>query len=309
MSSPRVRVGIALAGGGALGAYQVGALRCFARLGVTPTAWAGSSIGALNAAVLVAAGDLERGLERLEIVWRTLPRAVSLEVPTTLEEDNRDAASLSRLLDQPILDPKFVRRLVAEHVDLDAVRDGPEVWVAAFPATRRRVLTDLVRAKLLRANAQYFRLQEHLDDAHALITASAALPPVYPGLAVSGRFYRDGGLADNLPARAIADACDLLLVVHLRSGTPWDPRRAGISIPVLEIRPDDPPHDAKGLRGTLAALLDFSPRRLEQLRARGYEDAERALSRAAEMISVNNARVRAENEMIRDTSRLRALRS
>jgi NTE family protein len=51
--------GLVLAGGGAKGAYQIGAWRALRERGIEPDLVAGTSIGALNA-VLIASGDLDR---------------------------------------------------------------------------------------------------------------------------------------------------------------------------------------------------------------------------------------------------------
>ena len=46
------KFGLVLAGGGAKGAYQVGALKYIAELGIVPQIIADTSIGALNGAIL-----------------------------------------------------------------------------------------------------------------------------------------------------------------------------------------------------------------------------------------------------------------
>ena len=53
--------GLILAGGGAKGAYQIGAWRALRELGITFEAIAGVSIGAINGA-LIAQGDYDRAV-------------------------------------------------------------------------------------------------------------------------------------------------------------------------------------------------------------------------------------------------------
>jgi NTE family protein len=65
-----VTTGLVLAGGGAKGAYQIGAWRALRERGIELDVIAGTSIGALNAA-LVAAGDLDRA----QAFWRSLSTA------------------------------------------------------------------------------------------------------------------------------------------------------------------------------------------------------------------------------------------
>ena len=52
MKSINPKFGLVLAGGGAKGAYRVGALKYIAELGIVPQIIAGISIGALNSAIL-----------------------------------------------------------------------------------------------------------------------------------------------------------------------------------------------------------------------------------------------------------------
>ena len=69
---PYRRIAVVLAGGGALGAYEVGVLRAIRGAGLEPAIVAGASAGALNAVCWVAAG---LRTERLEEIWRRIEPA------------------------------------------------------------------------------------------------------------------------------------------------------------------------------------------------------------------------------------------
>jgi NTE family protein len=62
-----------LAGGGSIGAVQVGMLRELLAHGVKPDLVVGSSVGAINGAYLAGAPSLE-GVQKLEAIWRNLRR-------------------------------------------------------------------------------------------------------------------------------------------------------------------------------------------------------------------------------------------
>lgn len=64
------RIGLVLEGGGAKGAYQFGALRAFAKRGVKFTTVAGTSVGALNAAIW-STNKLDEGRK----LWATITPA------------------------------------------------------------------------------------------------------------------------------------------------------------------------------------------------------------------------------------------
>ncbi len=61
------------AGGGSLGAIQVGMLSELFRAGIMPDLVVGSSVGALNAAFF-AGSPTSEGIARLEAIWRGLSR-------------------------------------------------------------------------------------------------------------------------------------------------------------------------------------------------------------------------------------------
>src|SRR3712207_9528240 len=70
---------LALQGGGALGAYYIGAYQALAEHGFEPDWFSGISIGAINSAVLAGTPPAER-VARLEELWRplSLPEAFRL---------------------------------------------------------------------------------------------------------------------------------------------------------------------------------------------------------------------------------------
>jgi len=61
------------AGGGSLGAVQVGMLRALIAAGSHPDFVVGASVGAINAAYF-AADPTSEGVDRLEILWRAIRR-------------------------------------------------------------------------------------------------------------------------------------------------------------------------------------------------------------------------------------------
>ncbi|NMO94989.1 patatin-like phospholipase family protein [Paenibacillus lemnae] len=64
--------GLVFSGGGARGAYEIGVAQYLASQNWVPSAYAGASIGALNAVFLAGAPSFQEGVHRLEEVWRTL---------------------------------------------------------------------------------------------------------------------------------------------------------------------------------------------------------------------------------------------
>src|SRR5438874_8124923 len=72
-SEPRPTVVLVLQGGGALGAYHIGAYQALHEAGMEPDWIAGVSIGALNACILAGNPPGDR-LARLEDFWSAISR-------------------------------------------------------------------------------------------------------------------------------------------------------------------------------------------------------------------------------------------
>lgn len=78
-----MKVGLALSGGGSLGAYEAGAIQALAELDIKIDAIAGTSIGALNGAVLASGKDLTSGSAKLVQLWRNLAEEDILQANIT----------------------------------------------------------------------------------------------------------------------------------------------------------------------------------------------------------------------------------
>ena len=86
--------GLVFDGGGARGAYQIGAWRALSEAGVKISAVAGTSVGALNGA-LVCMGDLEKA----EHIWKEMAFSRVMDVDEELMEQFFDGeASIREIL-------------------------------------------------------------------------------------------------------------------------------------------------------------------------------------------------------------------
>jgi NTE family protein len=315
--------GLVLAGGGAKGAYQVGALRYLRDLGFCPWKIAGTSIGALNGGVLASERTFAVGVDRLEEMWRRLGREQILQlhpratkraliygayafVPTLR---STIAALLPSWLREEVslFDPEPVERLLREAIDPAAIRRGPELWVTVFrsldvPLLDLAVLGDMARAAT-GADAEWFRAQDFGDEEITeVLLASAAIPIAFPRREILGNKYVDGGLADNAPVGALVRAgCSRVIVIHLSNGVAWS--RHGLpDETVIEIRPELPiQQSGTPVLGLLDALLDFSADRIEKLRQQGYEDARRCLQQLSHVLDAKSGEKQAQNQLVAST--------
>lgn len=290
------RVGLVLAGGGARGAYQVGVIQYLAESGLSVAAVAGTSIGALNGAVVAAHDSPTAAIVHLRTLWTEVARVAGPGVtgPGT-------ASDVIDLAGGPVLHPDFVAGIVCRHIDMT----DPQLdfWVTAFPGTPNdNWLADVARSVTGRGCSDWIKVNElPVPERREAVLASAALPYIAPGRWVGGTFYRDGGLGGlyaNTPAGPLvaAEPLDLILVTQLSRGVLWDAGRYPDAT-ILEIRPSEP-LAARGAVGAAIGLMDFSPQRVEELSRQGYQDAKRTLLDARAVLGSTHERRAAQDIML-----------
>lgn len=205
-------LGLILAGGGARGAYEAGALRFIAeRFGLNFDLISGTSVGALNGAWVAASGTA--GAAEIWRFW------------TELSFDQVATFSLRPLVASPtrwfrrktplgegvgIFDPSPLYSLIQQRVDWPGLHrriDRRELLAFMVSVTdvgsgRCHIFTDgNVRA---RAAATSTTVPTRIDPRHCL--ASASIPFVFPAVAIDGRTYVDGALRQNTPISPAIEA-------------------------------------------------------------------------------------------------------
>lgn len=233
------RTGLVVAGAGARGAYEAGALSTLvprmADDGRTPTVLVGTSAGALN--VVGLAGFLGEGLSlseavgRLVELWSSVHLDQLADVSGSVVEDG--LRFTGQFLGFPtalpsLLDTRRLRETLSRLMPMSGLRDaidsGPidAVAVATTSASSGGsvVFVDKKPSVPLppyddRRNITYVETQLSVDH----VLASAAVPVAFrpvevPGPAPYGGWYVDGGVRLNVPLKpALMLGCDHLGVV------------------------------------------------------------------------------------------------
>jgi NTE family protein len=290
------KVGLVLAGGAAKGGYQIGVAAALAEAGTRLHAVAGTSIGALNGAVISTSGSLTAAVDRLDALWRRFTGAVGPAPVGGAGCDQRGEPTEPLTARGANLVPRLVallrrrgllERLVEEAIDEQGLATGLPLYVTGFPVLppvpdpRIQLLLHLLdrlrriagaRSRILHVN----RLTA--ADARTVVLASAALPLLFRARKIDAQYLRDGMLGgDNVPVRALVDAgCRIVVVVHLDQAATLRVEEHP-ELVLLEIRPSVP-LTPSGPLGSTSGLLDFSPARFAVLRALGHADATRVLA-------------------------------
>jgi len=180
---------LVLSGGGAKGAWEAGAAVALIEHGVPVRLVAGSSAGALTAAMLA-----DGRLDRLQALWRSLSREQVYALrPGVLFAGLLPGWLTLLALDHAgsLLDPAPLRELIAATLDFDRVRASPRRLLV--------VTTDLAR----RAPRVFDNATVSVDA----LMAAAAVPGAFPPVSVDGALLVDGGLTGRAPVlEALATA-------------------------------------------------------------------------------------------------------
>lgn len=255
--------GIVLEGGGARGAYQIGAWQALRETGVQIRGIAGTSVGALNGA-LVCMDDLERARR----LWEQISYSKVMDVDDAWMDSLRNrklknlelkqaAANAGRVIRNGGFDIGPLKKLIRENIDVDKIRQSDrELFITTFSLEERKGL--VVDVKKLPA--------EEIGDA---LLASAYLIG-FRNEKLGGKRYVDGGSFNNVPVDVLLDrGYEDILVIRIY-GLGIDTEKT-IQIPdgvrVGHIAP----------RQELGGILEFDSRKARRNMQLGYYDAMRFL--------------------------------
>ena len=213
-TSPRPRVGLVLAGGGAKGGAHVGVLKVLEEMHVPIDCIAGTSMGALvggGYASGIPAAELERFVTGID--WKTVVGGVGRRDLETIEQ-KRAGATYSNEIEFGLQHKRVV--LPAGIVNTSNIEDLLRSYVAAsraqadfdkLPIPYRAVATDMVSGRMV-------VLKE--GDLATAMRASMAIPGAFAPVMTDQYILSDGGMVRNIPVDVARDLCaDVVIVVNL----------------------------------------------------------------------------------------------
>lgn len=219
---------LVLQGGGALGSYQCGVYEALHAADLRPDWFIGTSIGAINAALLAGNAPEDR-VDRLHEFWDTICHPVggagliadnirhllswlphsdwlsawanSMGALGALSVGQRGFFSLRPM--SPFLrhnggpaatsfyDTSALKTTLERLVDFDRINDA-----------RQDVRLTVCAAEVTTGNSRYFDSRHQTIRAEHIM-ASGALPPAFPAVEIDGKLYWDGGVLSNTPLECV----------------------------------------------------------------------------------------------------------
>ena len=198
------RTAFVLGGGGLLGAVEVGMLRALFEAGVKPDLVLGTSVGALNGA-LVAEDPGEGVIERLVELWESAVASREVYGDGAVRQVTRAVRTGTHLHSARPLRQRLAQELGDRTFDELAV----ELQVCA--------------ASIERAAEHWFTTGRVVDA----VVASAAVPGLLRPAIVDGEHYLDGGIVNSIPVgRAVECSAGRIFVLQVgRVDRPLHPPR------------------------------------------------------------------------------------
>lgn len=251
--------GLVLEGGGAKGAYQIGAWKALKEANIRIKGIAGTSVGALNGA-LICMGDLEKA----ESLWENISYSQIMSVDDKIMEDifkqkkiSRDALKdMMDYISDGGVDITPLKELIAECVDEEKIQNSPmDLYIHTFSVDEMREL-----------NVDLKEIEPELIKDFLL--ASSYIFPIFKSEKLHGKTYIDGGAINNVPIDTLIEKeyKDIIVVRIFGIG-----REKKVKIPedttIYTIAPTV----------SLGSILDFNPKRSKMHLKRGYFDTMRVL--------------------------------
>jgi NTE family protein len=208
------QVVLVLQGGGALGAYQAGVYQGLMEGGIEPDWVIGTSIGAINGA-LIAGNAPDQRIARLKEFWDGVARGRALDQFWSAPIFGNSVANFATLMSgipgfftpnpKAIWGPNYP--LGIDHAawyTTAPLRETLMRLVDFERLGRRHVRLSVGAVNVRSSEMRYFDSRDMpLETEHVM--ASGALPPAFPAVKIDGEYYWDGGIYSNTPIEVVLD--------------------------------------------------------------------------------------------------------
>ncbi|MCQ2506347.1 MAG: patatin-like phospholipase family protein [Lachnospiraceae bacterium] len=285
---------LSLMGGGARGAYQIGAWKAIKEAGFKIKAVAGTSVGALNGA-LVAMGDLEKAVG----IWQELSYSNVIEVDDKLmsevmnkkqlqiikskgKNEIKDAIAYGKeilgqskdiyeqgkdILANKGFDTTPLRKMIEKYIDPQKVIDSDIefITVICMPYWEKHQDTAGTKPGLMGYEKNVSNRELKEEELVDYLLASSNLP-VFKNQKLNGENYIDGGYVNVRPDNVLLER-GYENIISIRLPSSGVIRKANYVEPPIIIEP----------RGKIGGVIEFENSKIRENIELGYYDAMKVL--------------------------------
>lgn len=193
-----MKCAVALEGGGARGAYHMGAIKALMEMGYEISAISGTSIGAINGAMIVQ-GDFDKAYK----IWDSIKYSTlfdiddeklkrALDIDLDIDVVKYLSKKLTETLKNKGIDTKKIRKILEENIDEEKVRNS-------------NILYGLVTICVSDRKAKELFIDQ-IEEGKLIdyIMASSCLP-IFKNAKIDDKSYLDGGFFDNCPVNMLIE--------------------------------------------------------------------------------------------------------
>lgn len=246
MKSGEKKTALVLSGGGSRGAYEAGAWQALTELGIRIDIVTGTSVGAINGAMVVQ-GDLDNTVR----LWKEIETHMIFDVP----EGTQPREYAREIVFNKGAGTSGLKKLLEKYIDEETVRKAPADFGVVIVE-----LPTFTPHYVYKEDMKPGQLLDH-------ILASASLYPAIHSCEIDGKEYIDGGYADVMPVQMALDkGADEVIAVYLNAVGIVDRKalRATPNLTLIESRWD------------LGSTLIFDKDNARRIMRLGYLDAMKA---------------------------------
>lgn len=253
--------GLVLAGGGAKGAYQIGAWKAMREMGVTFNAVAGVSIGSINGALIVA-DEYDKALE----LWQT----VTVDKGVNIEEELPDPENLFSKKNWVTLFREFIKK---KGIDASPTRDFLAEYIDEKKIREKKTPFAIVTVQMTQGVKPLELFLDDIPEGQLIdyLLASSNVPLV-AGIGPEGERFLDGGVYNNVPVSVLKkNGYNRLIVVDISTIKGVSNDLDFTNSEIIYIKPyhtDD-----------IGAAFDFDSQTIEMRMEMGYLDTRKAFSK------------------------------
>ncbi|NLL56588.1 MAG: patatin-like phospholipase family protein [Clostridiales bacterium] len=253
-----MKIGLVLEGGGAKGAYHVGAVKALYDNGYSFDGVAGTSIGAVNGAMIVQDDNYEVCLD----MW------TNIKISDVIDVENNEAARLFFSQKPQSQSMRFwIEKAIAIIKNFGVPTDK------VIPFLKRYIDEDKIRnsgrdfAIVTFCISDKKPLELHLEDIPYgylcdFVFASAYFP-IFKMAKINGKYYLDGGVYDNLPINALIRKSKYDEIIAVRTGSKKMRPLVDSSVKLKIIQPNE----------WLGKVTEINPDKIKYNIKLGYYDA------------------------------------